>query len=55
MHRSYVSRFSLRTIIWFLTVISLLLILSPPPIRAEYKGKYPYRVGTTVGMIADIV
>jgi manganese/zinc/iron transport system substrate-binding protein len=23
--------------------------------NAEYKGKYPYKVGTTVGMIADIV
>jgi manganese/zinc/iron transport system substrate-binding protein len=26
-----------------------------PPVGAEYNGKYPYKVGTTVGMVADIV
>jgi len=38
-----------------LFVFVLALALFALPAQAEYKGKYPYKVGTTVGMIADIV
>jgi len=36
-------------------IICLGFTVSVAMANAEYKGKYPYRVGTTVGMIADIV
>ncbi len=55
MQRSYIGSFSLRSLLVILTVITLLFVLITAPSSAEYKGKYPYRVGTTVGMIADIV
>jgi manganese/zinc/iron transport system substrate-binding protein len=35
--------------------IGILIITSLPAFSAAYKGKYPYKVGTTVGMVADIV
>jgi len=40
-----------------LTVLfaAVLLIGSMPEALAAYKGKYPFKVGATVGMIADIV
>jgi manganese/zinc/iron transport system substrate-binding protein len=38
-----------------LTVAFLTLATLTPTARAEYKGKYPYKVATTVGMVADIV
>jgi manganese/zinc/iron transport system substrate-binding protein len=38
-----------------LVVISLFLSSFVQPVAAEYKGKYPYKIGTTVGMIADII
>ena len=40
---------------WHVILFVLVLILPAQPISAEYKGKYPYKVGTTVGMIADII
>ncbi|MBW2408259.1 MAG: zinc ABC transporter substrate-binding protein [Deltaproteobacteria bacterium] len=35
--------------------ICLALAIAAPSVSADYKGKYPFKVGTTVGMIADIV
>jgi len=42
---------------FFILLIAFCLALSlvAPSTGADYKGKYPYKVGTTVGMIADIV
>lgn len=44
-----------RKSLWLFIVSSVVLILFAPSADAEYKGKYPYKVGTTVGMVADIV
>jgi len=46
---------SLKSYLWLLAVVCLALTLFAPPVRAAYQGQYPYKVGTTVGMIADIV
>ncbi len=40
---------------WLIVAISLVLTIGAQPLSAAYNGKYPYRVGATVGMIADIV
>lgn len=38
------------------TVVAAICFLNPLSTRgAEYKGKYPYKVGATTGMVADIV
>ena len=55
MQRSPESNFSLKSNLLLWAAIILALSLLSPPVRAEFKGKYPYKVGTTVGMIADIV
>jgi manganese/zinc/iron transport system substrate-binding protein len=56
MQRSFSSSASLKAVFYFLLALSLVLNLSvSPAAAAEYKGKYPYRVGTTVGMVADII
>ena len=36
-------------------ILGLLFTVVTPPLQAAFKGKYPYRAGTTVGMVADIV
>ena len=55
MQKSYANSRSLKFFLLILPAVSLISALSAAPIRAEYKGKYPYEIGTTVGMIADIV
>ena len=45
----------IKRISWLMAAISLVLTIGAPPLSAAYNGKYPYRVGATVGMIADIV
>jgi len=52
-----ISRYNLspRSRVRLFVVMSLALAVFALPAQAEYKGKYPYQVGTTVGMIADIV
>ena len=40
---------------WRPFIFFCLILFIAAPVSAEYKGKYPYKVGTTVGMIADIV
>jgi len=55
MHRTFINNVFLRKIFWLLIVFSLVLTLFTPPLGAEHKGKYPYNVGTTVGMVADII
>ena len=44
-----------KKISWLIVAISLVLTIGAQPLSAAYNGKYPYRVGATVGMIADIV
>jgi manganese/zinc/iron transport system substrate-binding protein len=44
-----------RRLFWAAIFSIVALFLSVMPVEANYKGKYPYKVGTTVGMIADIV
>ena len=41
--------------ICFGVILGLLFIVVVSPLEAAFKGKYPYRAGTTVGMVADIV
>ena len=36
-------------------IFGLVLTLFAPPVSAEYNGKYPYKAGATVGMVADII
>ena len=48
-------QFSVRLMLWTAILPVVVLTLSVMTAEAEYKGKYPYKVGTTVGMIADIV
>ena len=36
-------------------LVSLFILAHVPAQGADYKGKYPYRVAATVGMVADIV
>lgn len=55
MQRTFINHISFRTSLRLLIICSLVLTLFAPPVNAEYKGKYPYHVGTTVGMIADII
>ncbi|MGD8261189.1 MAG: zinc ABC transporter substrate-binding protein [Desulfobacterales bacterium] len=55
MQRTFINLISFRTSLRLLIICSLILTLFAPPVNAEYKGKYPYHVGTTVGMIADII
>lgn len=41
---------------WWTAILSIVVLFCfIVPVHAEYKGKYPYKVGTTVGMIADII
>jgi manganese/zinc/iron transport system substrate-binding protein len=35
--------------------VGILILTSLPVSSAEYNGQYPYQIGTTVGMVADIV
>ncbi len=51
IHSSFFSISSL----YFAVVISLCLAVFAVPVGAAYRGKYPYKVGTTVGMVADII
>lgn len=44
-----------RISLFALTVVFFLAVFNGPVAADEYKGKYPYRVGATVGMVADIV
>jgi manganese/zinc/iron transport system substrate-binding protein len=55
MQGTFVNNFSFMKILRLVVAFSLFFTLFAPPISAQYKGKYPYKVGTTVGMIADIV
>lgn len=36
-------------------MVLVFLAAPPPSVQAGYKGKYPYKVGATVGMVGDIV
>ena len=55
MQKSYTNSRLLKLFLLIFPAVSLILVLSAAPVGAEYKGKYPYKIGTTVGMIADIV
>jgi manganese/zinc/iron transport system substrate-binding protein len=55
MPGTLVNNFPFMKILWLIVAFSLIITLFAPSINAEYKGQYPYKVGTTVGMIADIV
>lgn len=55
MQGTLMNNISFRSIGHPLIAFCLALTIAAPPVSAEYRGKYPYRVGTTVGMIADIV
>jgi len=55
MHEKLLNMISFKSFWHPFIVFCLTLIIAAPSISAEFKGKYPYEVGTTVGMIADIV
>lgn len=48
-------QFSVRVMLWSAILSVLVLTGFVMPAGAEFKGRYPYKVGTTVGMIADII
>ena len=48
-------QFSISVMWWTAILSTVILSWFVMPAGAGYKGKYPYQVGTTVGMIADIV
>ncbi len=48
-------QFSVKVMLWTTMLSLVVMALLVMPAKAEYKGKYPYKVGTTVGMIADII
>ena len=46
----------LRAALWSMALFLFIqLLVLVQPVEASYSGKYPYKVGTTVGMVADIV
>jgi len=55
MHRANTYNTLFKPLVGLVMAFSLALTILVPSAGAEYKGKYPYNVGTTVGMIADIV
>ena len=42
-------------VICLVAILALLFIVIISPVEAAYQGKYPYKAGATVGMVADIV
>ena len=55
MHATLMNRIPARSVCYPFLALCLALVMAAPSVSAEYRGKYPYKVGTTVGMIADIV
>lgn len=49
------STFKVQAAVHILALLLLAAGIILPPASAAYDGKYPYRVGATVGMVADIV
>ncbi len=48
-------KYPVKMMLWTAFLLIVVFFSSVAPAEAEYKGKYPYKVGTTVGMIADII
>ncbi len=48
-------KYPVKMMLWTAFLSIVVFTSSVTTAEAEYKGKYPYKVGTTVGMIADII
>ena len=55
MQETLGSKTSQKSALWLSIASILVLTILTSPVGAEYKGKYPYKIGTTIGMIADII